>query len=254
VGIQLAVRPNMASAASTRAARHVRVAPDESALLTGVRGFVRENSLSLVLGSVFVALLVLQIVTGFREFNHEIVEHGGRPIHYRGYLTSGHFLEATAENWESEFLQMGFYVFLTIFLRQKGSSESKKLEGKAEVDKDPRLERHKPDAPMPVRRGGFILKIYENSLTLAFAALFLVSFLLHGVGGAAEYSRDQVAHGNATAGTLEYMTSSRFWFESFQNWQSEFLAVLSIVLLSIYLRQRGSPESKPVAAAHAETP
>jgi hypothetical protein len=169
------------------------------------------------------------------------------------YLSSGHFAEATAENWESEFLQMAFYVLLTTFLFQKCSSESKKIGEKEAVDRDPRRFRNKKDAPWPVRRGGWVLALYQHSLTLAFFLLFAVSFVWHAVGGAQEYTEEQVAHGGNAVSVAEYMSSSRFWFESFQNWQSEFLALAAMALLSIFLRQRWSPQSKPVDASHSHT-
>jgi hypothetical protein len=145
-------------------------------------------------------------------------------------------------------------VILTVFLFQKGSSESKKLDEKEPVDRDPRKRRDKSQAPGPVRRGGWVLKLYENSLSLAFLLLFLISFAMHALGGAAEYNQEQAEHGEPSRlSALQYMGTSRFWFESMQNWQSEFLAIASMVLLSIVLRQRGSPESKPVDAPHSET-
>jgi hypothetical protein len=221
-------------------------------MIPGMRELWRNNSLSIVLLLAFVLLLGGQSVAGHRVENEERVEHGEPPQGYVEYLTSGGFVEATAENWESEFLQMAAYVLLTIHLRQKGSSESKKLSGKEKVDADPRASAD-PRAPWPVRRGGFVLRVYENSLGLAFAALFLVSFALHAAGGAAAFNEEQAQHGAPPVSVLGYLGTSRFWFESLQNWQSEFLAVGSIVVLSIFLRQRGSPESKPVAARHDET-
>ena len=158
------------------------------------------------------------------------------------------------ENWESEFLQMFAFVVLTAFLFQKGSSESKDPDKEEPVDRDPRKSGNKKDAPWPVRAGGLVLVLYEYSLSLAFLLLFLMSFFLHAVGGAAEYNKSQVEHGiHEQLSTFGYMTTSQFWFESLQNWQSEFLAVLAMVVLSIFLRQRGSPESKPVDSPHGET-
>jgi hypothetical protein len=148
---------------------------------------------------------------------------------------------------------MGLYVLLTVFLYQKGSSESKKLDEEEPVDRDPRKSRHKKDAPWPVRKGGFILKLYENSLFLAFMLLFLLAFWFHAVGGAKVYSEEQLQHGGQAVTTMQYIGTSRFWFESLQNWQSEFLAIFAMVTLSIFLRQKGSPESKPVDAPHSQT-
>jgi hypothetical protein len=142
---------------------------------------------------------------------------------------------------------------LTAFLFQKGSPESKDPDGQEPVDQDPRQQRDNQHAPGPVRRGGLALTMYEHSLSLAMVVLFVVSFLLHAVGGHGEYNQQQLEHGEAPVSLLGFMTSAQFWFQSFQNWQSEFLAVAALVVLGIFLRERGSPESKPVAAPHAET-
>jgi hypothetical protein len=216
--------------------------------------FLRNNGLSLVLLALFAFSLAGQALTGHREFNSDQDEHGRAAVGLAQYLTTGHFIEATFENWESEFLQMAAYVMLTVFLYQKGSSESKDPDKKEEeVDRDPRGSRDKPDAPGPVRAGGLILKLYENSLFIVFALLFLMSFALHAVGGHDEYNSEQQEHGRPEVTLAGYVASSRFWFESFQNWQSEFLSVAAIVVLSIWLRQKGSPESKPVDAPHSQT-
>ncbi len=220
-----------------------------------MKRFLRENGLSIVwLGLFFVALVGGQSLAGYLESNSDLREHHQPEISYTEYLASPHFLEATMENWESEFLQMFLFIALTAFLYQKGSAESKKLDEPESVDRDPRKSRNKKDAPWPVRKGGVILKIYENSLSLAFLVLFIAAFLLHAAGGAREYNQDQVLHAAGEQVTMwGYMATSRFWFESLQNWQSEFLAVGLMVVLSIWLRQRGSPESKPVDAPHSET-
>jgi hypothetical protein len=216
-------------------------------------GWFHENGLSLALAALFVVTMVGQALTGYRVFNEDAREHGQSAVTLTSYLSSGHFYEATAENWESEFLQMAFYVLLTVFLFQRGSSESKKLGDQEAVDRDPRLAKDKSDAPWPVRRGGWVLRLYENSLSIAFLLLFIGSFTVHALGGAAAHNEEAVAHGEIPQSTLEYMASAQFWFESFQNWQSEFLSLVAMVLLSVYLRQRGSPESKPVDAPHRET-
>lgn len=215
--------------------------------------FLRDNGLSLVMFGLFALFLVGQSITGFAVYNDEQREHGETTISYPDYLGSGHFIEATFENWESEYLQMGAYVLFTVYLFQRGSSESKDPDKAEPVDEDPQQVQDRSDVPWPVRSGGPVLRLYEHSLATAFVLLFLVSFVLHAVGGAREYSQEQLAHGGQAVSTAEFLRTSEFWFQSFQNWQSEFLAVFSIVVLSIFLRQRGSPESKPVAAAHAET-
>lgn len=218
-----------------------------------MRRFLRNNGLSLVLFvGFFLTFVCGQFFVGHQEYNNNQSEHGQPTVSYAEYLTGNHFLEATMENWESEFLQMFFYVILTAFLYQKGSAESKDPDKKEEVDREP--SRRRKNAPWPVRKGGWVLKIYEHSLSLAFLLLFLFSFGLHAMGGAGEYNDDQREHGRAErVTTLGYMTTSRFWFESLQNWQSEFLAVGSMVVLTIFLREKGSVESKPVDAPHDET-
>jgi hypothetical protein len=218
-----------------------------------MRRFFRENSLSIVMFGLFFVFLLLQSLTGWRTTNQENQEHHQPTESYVGYLGSGGFAEATFENWESEFLQMAGFVLLTVFLRQKGSPESKNLEGEEPVDADPNQASGRQGVPWPVRRGGLALAVYQNSLSLALVALFLMSFLFHALGGHAEYNQQQLEHGEAPVSLISFMTSSQFWFQSFQNWQSEFLAVFSLTVLGIFLRQRGSPESKPVAAPHAET-
>jgi hypothetical protein len=200
----------------------------------------------------FAGLLLGQAIAGFRNELAERTDHGRDAITFTEYLGSSGFLEATAENWESEFLQMAAYVWLTVFLYQKGSAESKDPDKDEPVDREPDPAR--AGAPMPVRRGGVALVLYKNSLVLALLGMFAVSFVLHARGGAGVYAEEKSEHGQPAHVSIgHYMTTSRFWFESLQNWQSEFLAVLTIVVLSIFLRQHGSPESKPVDAPHAST-
>ncbi|MBO2008640.1 DUF6766 family protein [Hymenobacter negativus] len=213
--------------------------------------FLYEHSLAIVIVLLTLGTLAGQFVTGWHDNNDELKSMGMAQLSAGQYFHSGHFLEATFENWESEFLQMGLYVLLTVWLRQRGSSESKKLYEEEEVDAEP--DASKEDAPWPVRQGGWLLKLYKNSLSIAFFLLFFGAFFLHARGGAEVYSIEQVHDGQPPVSTWEYMATSRFWFESLQNWQSEFLSILSIVMLSIFLRQHGSPESKPVDAAHNET-
>jgi hypothetical protein len=218
-----------------------------------MRRLLRENGLSIVLFSLFIAFWIGQSITGHREHNRDQSEHGQEGISYGAYLQSAHFWEATAENWESEFFQMFGYVILTVFLYQKGSSESKKLEESEKVDREPRR-RQGRKVPWPVRRRGWVLKVYEHSLSLAFLLFFLISIWLHAVSGTAEYNQEQADHGKAERlSVVQYAATSRFWFESLQNWQSEFLAIGAMVVLSIFLRQRGSPESKPVDSPHFQT-
>lgn len=218
-----------------------------------MRKIWRENGLSITLFALFILFLAGQAIAGWFEENHDLEQHGQPAIELAEYLASGSFVEVTAENWESEFLQMFVYVLFTVFLFQRGSSESKSPDEPEEVDRDPRESRNKRDAPWPVRVGGVTLRLYENSLSLAFLLLFLVSFTLHALGGAAQFNEENQLHGEAPITVWEYLATSRFWYESFQNWQSEFLAIGSMVVLSIFLRQRGSPESKPVDSPHSQT-
>lgn len=219
----------------------------------GLRSRLRENGLSIVVLVLFILTFGAQAVAGMQEYNEEQTDHGQPEVGFAQYLNTGHFMEASAENWESEFLQMAAYVLLTVAFFQKGSSESKKLDAPEAVDRDPRKAKGRKDAPGPVRRGGWILRLYESSLSLTFLALFVVSFVLHAIGGAREYAAEQLQHGGEAVSVLQYLQTPRFWFESTQNWQSEFLALLGMVVLSIFLRQRGSPESKPVDAPHSQT-
>jgi hypothetical protein len=213
----------------------------------GMRSFLRDNGLSITMFGLFFAFVTAQSVVGLFDYNSTQREHGRPPVGYVQYLKSGDFVEAVFENWESEFLQMGSYVVLTAFLYQRGSAESKDPEAGYGED------RPRADVPWPVRRGGLALKVYENSLSIALLSLFVFSFVMHAIGGAGAYSQEQVEHGGQPVSTLGYLATPRFWFESFQNWQSEFLAIGAMIVFSIYLRQRGSPESKPVAAPHTET-
>jgi len=202
----------------------------------------------LVLLLLFVGFMLGQVLTGLSASNTERLEEGLRPERLAAYLASGHFLSATFENWESEFLQMGMYVLLTVRLRQKGSAESRPL--------DPSQEEERVDpgpTPWPVRAGGCWKWLYGHSLALVYMLLFLGSFAGHVYGSWLQESDERIVHGDAPFSLLHHLGSAQLWFESMQNWQSEFLAVLSIVLLSIFLRQDKSPESKPVNAPHSQT-
>jgi hypothetical protein len=220
---------------------------------TGFRRFLFENGLVLAALVLFLFSFAGQILTGHAVYNDEQEEHASPTITLVEYLRTGDFVEATAENWESEFLQMAVYVILTVFLFQRGSSESKTIEEPDPVDQRPEEARGDPDAPGPVRRGGATLWFYKHSLSLALFTLFVLSFLAHAVGGSEKYNQEQQQHGQPQVSMLGYLATSQFWFESFQNWQSEFLSVGVLVLFSIWLREQGSPQSKPVAAAHSDT-
>src|SRR5688572_4498833 len=176
----------------------------------------RDRALTLALMAMFLLFLVGQGLTGFAEYNDEQAQHGQAAVTMTDYLATGHPWEALFENWESEFLQMAAFVLLTTVLIQKGSPESRRPGSFEAVDADPRRFANSPGAPWPVRHGGWILRLYEHSLGLAFVLLFLVSWAGHAVGGYAEYRADQVTHRQLPAAFTDYLTSSRFWFESFQ--------------------------------------
>lgn len=213
--------------------------------------FMYRNSLSIVFIALFVIAIGAQVYFGWQEHNQELVELGAPSIALTAYLTSGHFFSATFENFQSEFLQMALYVILTISLRQIGSAESKDIEKPEEVDRDP--DPSKPDAPYAVKRGGWRLSIYQNSLSIAFVLLFLLSWAGHLYGSFMDYNQEQILKNEPEKTLSDFLKEPLFWFETFQNWQSEFLSVASIVILTIFLRQKGSPESKPVDAGHLET-
>ena len=218
-----------------------------------MRTWAKEHGLLLANAGLFVVFFGGMILSGAAAYSEEQAAHGQQAVSVLEYLATGNFVEATFENWESEFLQMAMYVILTVFLFQKGSSESKPMGKKAPQDQDPRDATIKDATPWPVKRGGLVLKVYEHSLSLLLLALFIASFTMHAFGGTSAYNEEQLSHGQPTITVLEYLGTSQFWFESFQNWQSEFLAVAVLVGASVYLREKGSPESKPVAEPHYET-
>jgi hypothetical protein len=218
-----------------------------------VRHWIRDHGLLLANAGLFVLFLLGMVLAGVRAYNGDQVEHGEAAVSLWGYLHTGDFVEATFENWESEFLQMGMYVVLTAYLFQRGSSESKPIDQPSPQDEDPRDADKRKRVPWPVRRGGLVLAVYERSLAGLFFLLFAASIVLHALGGARAYSAEEQAHGGSAVTTWQFARTAQFWFESFQNWQSEFLAVAVIVGASVYLRQRGSAESKPVAEPHHAT-
>jgi hypothetical protein len=213
-----------------------------------IPSFWRNNGISLAFGTLSLASLGGHAWAGLHAENAERLTKGSELLDLGSYLTSGVFTSSLFENWESEFLQMAFFVVLTVGLRQRGSSESKPLE------EEPKPARQLQEAPWPVRRGGPWLRLYEHSLSLALFALFLVSFVAHWCGSYRHYIDEQLDHGRGPEhGIWGHVVDSRFWFESFQNWQSEFFSVTALVLLSIFLREKDSAQSKDVAAPHGET-
>lgn len=218
-----------------------------------MRTVLRDNGLSLALAALFLLSLIGHSIAGLAHFNEDQREHSQPAVTYFEYVSSASFAESVFENWESEFFQMAIYVVLTAVLYQRGSAESKDPDKTEDVDEDPGKHRADPNAPYPVRAGAPWLTVYQYSLSLALTVLFLVSFVLHWSSSTRQSCREQVLHGEACTTMLAHLQTSTFWFESFQNWQSEFLSIGVVVVFSIFLRHRGSPESKPVHASYRDT-
>lgn len=218
-----------------------------------MRTWFRDHGLTVVLTALFLLFVVGMTLSGWRVASSDALEHGRPAESLLAYLGSGDFWEAIFENWESEFLQMGAYIVFTVFLFQRGSPESKPVGEPAPQDEDPRDHRADPDAPRPVRRGGAVLVLYENSLLLLFAVLFVGAALAHAAAGVEAYNEEQLEHTAPTVTVWGYLASAQFWFESMQNWQSEFMVMAVLALATVWLRQRGSSQSKPVHAPHAST-
>jgi hypothetical protein len=218
-------------------------------------GFLKTNGLSIGFGVLFLATLVGQAISGHDSVNHEALLHQGDPITLGHYVTSALFWADVMENWQSEYLQFSLYIFATVFLVQKGSNESKELDRTGgESDEEQKVGAHAdPDSPRWARVGGWRTAIYSNSLLLVMASIWLASWLAQSLSGRINYNAENLDHQVAPVSWLSYITTADFWSRTLQNWQSEFLAVGSMVILSVYLRQRGSPESKPVGSPHAVT-
>ena len=214
---------------------------------------LKDNGLTIVLLLATLATIFGMLLTGLSVYNQELAQHGAPTIPLREYLVTGHFLSALFENWESEFLQMSAYVVLTAFLFQRGSAESKDPDESSPQDADPAQDQDKPDAPLPVKMGGVPRSLYSYSLGLALFSLFVLSFVMHLRDSAAAEAAEAMLHGQPAPSVSDHLFSAQMWFESFQNWQSEFLSTAVVIVLSIFLRFRGSPESKPVSAPHSET-
>ena len=218
--------------------------------------FLRENSLSLFFGAILLASLAGQSVAGLHVYNQDAVEHGQRAISWGRYLVSSEFGGDVLENWQSEFLQFTLYILTTIWLLQRGSSESKQLDSAGLMsDEEEQVGQHaKASSPSWAKlRGGFRRWLYSHSLTLLMALLFFLSWFGQSLDGWRSFNSDQEEHHQPKVGWIGYLGEADFWNRSLQNWQSEFLAVGAMAVFAVYLRQRGSPESKPVGAAHDET-
>jgi hypothetical protein len=220
-----------------------------------MRTFLRDNGLVLFFGAIFLLALGGQAVAGFHAFNDDQVAAGAAPVSWTTYLTSSDFGVDVAENWQSEYLQFALYIVATAYLVQRGSPESKPLDrAGTESDADQRVGRHaQDDSPPAARAGGGRLWWYSHSLGSTMGLIFLASWTAQAVAGRAAHNAQQLRNLQDPVGFVAYLAAPDFWNRTLQNWQSEFLAILSMALLSIYLRQRGSPESKPVGAAHSAT-
>jgi hypothetical protein len=220
-----------------------------------VRRFLKHNSLSVVFLSLFLAAIVFQSIAGHAAFNEEQDRHGNPHISFGSYVTSSAFGVAVMENWQSEYLQFTLFVLLTVWFVQRGSPESKELgrEGRGSDEEQLVGEHARDDSPRWARAPGLRRRIYENSLLLVMGSIWIGTWFAQSITGVTEYNSEQLGHREETVSWLQYLGTADFWEKTLQNWQSEFLAVGSMAILAVYLRQRGSPESKPVGAAHHAT-
>lgn len=220
-----------------------------------MKTFLREQSLTLFFGSIFLFTLGAQALAGHADYNHQLVADGLHSISLTRYVTSADFAADVTENWQSEYLQFLLFIVVTVWLVQKGSPESKELDkAGTESDEDQLVGEHaQPDSPAWAKVRGLRLSVYSNSLGLTMGSIFLLCWLVQSIAGQAAYNDDQLRQLEPPVSWVGYLESADFWSRTFQNWQSEFLAIASMAALSIYLRQRGSPESKPVGTSHKST-
>ena len=219
------------------------------------RGFFRDNSLSLVFGVLFLITLLGQALSGLADYNSQQVTQGLATVSFADYITSSTFGVDVMENWQSEYLQFFLFIFATVWLIQLGSTESKPVgqEGK-ETDKEQKLGKYaEPSSPAWAKVGGWRTTLYSRSLGTLMGTLFLLTWAASAVSGWAAFNSEQLADREDPVGFLGYLGQADFWNRSFQNWQSEMLAVGSMAVFSVFLRQRGSPESKPVGVEHEVT-
>jgi hypothetical protein len=220
-----------------------------------VKKALRNNGLSLFFGLIFLLALLGQALTGHALFNEEQLASGMEEISLAQYLTSSNFAVDVSENWQSEYLQFLLFIYVTIWLLQKGSPESKELDKPGiESDEEQLVGEHSnAKSPKWARVSGWRKTVYSNSLGMTMGLIFILSWLVQSIAGNSNYNQEQIQNFLQPVSWPEYIVSPEFWNRTLQNWQSEFLAVGSMVVLSIYLRQRGSPESKPVGSAHDDT-
>jgi hypothetical protein len=220
-----------------------------------VRRFIRDHSLSLFFLVIFLAALIGQAIAGHILHNEEAMAHHGETMSLWRYIRSSDFGNAVMENWQSEYLQFMLFMLATVWLVHRGSPESKQPEEAGrESDQKQKVGAHaQSDSPEWAKAGGFKTAIYSNSLLIVMAIIFFGSWFAQSVTGWTEFNAQQVDHQEATLSWLSYIGSADFWEATLENWQSEFLAVGSFAAITVYLRQRGSPESKPVGAPHHAT-
>jgi len=220
-----------------------------------MRRLLRANSLTLVFLGLFLLALFFQAIAGHAAFNDEQVGHSEPTVSFWNYVTSSTFAVAVMENWQSEYLQFTLFIVLTVWLVQKGSPESKELDAAgSESDQRQRVGGHADrDSPQWARVGDLRRRIYENSLLLAMGTIWIASWLAQSIAGVSEFNAEQLAHHQPKISWADYLVNPSFWERTLENWQSEFLAVGSMAIFAVYLRQRGSPESKPVGAPHSAT-
>jgi Domain of unknown function (DUF6766) len=220
-----------------------------------MRRFLKDNSLSIVFLLLFLGALAAQSIAGWHAYNADQLEHHESVVPWSRYVTSSSFGVAVLENWQSEYLQFTLFIGLTVWLIQRGSPESKEPgEEGIEDEEEQKIGSHaNPSSPLWARVGGIRTLVYSNSLLLLMTVIWALSWLGQSITGVVDFNQQQQAHGEAAISWAEYLTRADFWERTLQNWQSEFLAVGSMAIFAVYLRQRGSPESKPVGASHAAT-
>jgi hypothetical protein len=213
------------------------------------------NGLSIAFGLLFLFSLAGQALSGVAFFNEEQVASGLEEISFWQYVTSSSFAVDVSENWQSEYLQFLLFIVLTVWLVQKGSPEGKEIEKRGIQSDDEEFvgQFAKQESPKWAKAGGFRTLLFSNSLGLVMGGVFVLSWLVQSVTGFSAHAEQQLANLQDPGTWQEYLVSPEFWNRTLQNWQSEFLAVWSMVILSVYLRQRSSPESKPVGEAHDAT-
>jgi hypothetical protein len=223
--------------------------------MTTARHALRDNGIGLVFGALFLLTLAGQAFAGRAQYNDDQITHGAEPVSLLQYAGSSSFAVDVVENWQSEYLQFFLYIFLTVWLVQRGSSESKDVEKAGpESDQEQLTGQHaRHDSPRWARADDWRGHLFSRSLGIVMGGIFLLSWLVQSRTGWAAYNSEQLRSREDPVSWFAYLAEPDFWSRTLQNWQSEMLAVGSMAVFAIYLRQRGSPESKPVGAPHRDT-